>query len=66
MLVFDSGAPVELRAEGRSRLVLIGGPPIDGERHIFWNLVASSPQEIEAAKARWQNGDFPKVPGDEL
>jgi hypothetical protein len=65
MLVFAPGASVALRAVSDARVALIGGAPIDGERHIFWNFVSSSQARIEQAKRDWQEGRFPKVPGDE-
>ncbi|MBV8091185.1 MAG: pirin family protein [Alphaproteobacteria bacterium] len=65
MLVFAKGAEVALRATTDARVALIGGAPIDGERHIWWNFVSSSEARIEQAKRDWQEGRFPKVPGDE-
>jgi redox-sensitive bicupin YhaK (pirin superfamily) len=65
MLVFEQGAEVVLRALTDARLALIGGAPIDGERHIWWNFVSSSEARIEQAKRDWQDDRFPKVPGDE-
>ena len=65
MLVFTSGAEVHLRAETDARLVLLGGAPLDGPRHICWNFVSSSKERIERAKADWKAGRFPKVAGDE-
>lgn len=65
MLVFRPGAPATLRATSDSRVALIGGAPIDGERHIFWNFVSSSQARIEQAKRDWREGRFDKVPGDE-
>ena len=65
MLVFTPEAPATLRAVSDARVALIGGAPIDGERHIFWNFVSSSQARIEQAKRDWQEGRFPKVPGDE-
>lgn len=57
-------APV-LRAREASRLIMFGGAPLDGERHLWWNFVAGSKERIEQAKADWREGRFPKVPGDE-
>ena len=54
-----------LRARVASRLMLFGGAPLDGERHLWWNFVASSSERIELAKADWLAQRFPKVPGDE-
>lgn len=66
MLVFAPGADPRLRAETDARVVLVGGAPIDDERHIFWNFVSSSEERIERAKRDWKDGRFPKVPGDEV
>jgi redox-sensitive bicupin YhaK (pirin superfamily) len=65
MIVFRSGAAIRLTAIDRpARLVLLGGAPMDGPRHIWWNLVSSSRERIEQAKADWQNGRFRMVPGE--
>src|SRR5580704_14670811 len=64
MAVFHAGA-AEVRALVPSRFVLIGGAPVDGERHIWWNFVASTPERIERAKADWREKRFGVVPGDE-
>jgi redox-sensitive bicupin YhaK (pirin superfamily) len=45
--------------------MLFGGAPLDGERHLWWNFVASTRERIEQAKADWREGRFPKVAGDE-
>jgi redox-sensitive bicupin YhaK (pirin superfamily) len=66
MLVFTVGADVALRATTDTRIVLLGGAPIDGERHIWWNFVSSSKARIEQAKRDWKEGRFPKVPGDDV
>jgi hypothetical protein len=44
--------------------MLIGGAPIDGERHLWWNFVSSSRDRIEQAKRDWKEGRFPPVPGE--
>jgi redox-sensitive bicupin YhaK (pirin superfamily) len=66
MLVFAPGANVVLRAEAAARLVLIGGVPLGGERHLLWNFVSSSRERLERAKRDWREGRFPKVPGDDV
>jgi redox-sensitive bicupin YhaK (pirin superfamily) len=63
--VFAGGADVTLHATRASRIVLVGGAPIDGERHIWWNFVSSSKDRIEQAKRDWRDGGFGKVHGDE-
>jgi redox-sensitive bicupin YhaK (pirin superfamily) len=66
MLVFREDAPARIRAQEPSRVMLLGGARLDGERHIWWNFVSSSPERIERARRDWRDGRFPKVPGDEL
>jgi hypothetical protein len=57
--------PARLTATAASRVMLLGGAPLEGRRHIWWNFVASSPARIEQAKADWKAGRFPAVPGDD-
>ena len=45
--------------------MLVGGEPMDGPRHIWWNFVSSSKERIDQAKAEWKAGRFDTVPGDE-
>ena len=65
MIVFAPAAQVALHAITDARMALLGGAPLDGERHIWWNFVSSSKDRIEQAKEDWKKGRFPKVPGDE-
>lgn len=65
MLVLRPAAKVVVRSNEPSRLMILGGAPLDGPRHIFWNFVSSSKDRIEQAKDDWKNDRFPKVPGDE-
>ena len=65
MAVLRHGAEVTVEVEGPSRLMLLGGAPLDGDRHIWWNFVSSSKERIERAKDDWRNGRFGKVPGDD-
>jgi redox-sensitive bicupin YhaK (pirin superfamily) len=67
MIVLRPG-PASLRALAPTRLVVVGGTPLDGERHIWWNFVSSSTEQMEQAKRDWRDRDptrFPVVPGDE-
>lgn len=65
MAVQSGTSTPTLRAQEASRLMLFGGAPLDGERHLWWNFVASTRERIEQAKADWREGRYPKVPGDE-
>ena len=55
---------VILHATKECRIAVIGGEKL-GDRHIEWNFVSSRKERIEQAKADWQAGRMPKVPGDE-
>jgi hypothetical protein len=44
--------------------MLLGGEPMDGPRHIWWNFVSSRKERIEQAKADWKAGRFDAVPGE--
>ena len=66
LYIFKPGGAPQLRANRDSRVLLLGGTAPDGPRYIEWNFVSSSRERIEQAKAEWQTGAFPKVPGDEL
>ncbi len=65
LLVFKPGDRISILAVDQSRLMLLGGEPMDGPRHIWWNFVSSSADRIRAAKSDWKAGKFPLVPGDE-
>jgi redox-sensitive bicupin YhaK (pirin superfamily) len=60
MAIFAPG-PASLRAIQPSRVMLLGGARLDGERHIWWNFVASTKERIESAKEAWREGRFAKV-----
>ena len=65
LLVFRPGAEIVLSANGSAaRFMLLGGDPLDGPRHIWWNFVSSRPERIEAAKSDWKNQHFARVIGD--
>ena len=64
MALLDGGRTLEIRAATAARVMLLGGATMDGDRIIWWNLVASSQDLIEAAKERWRAQDFPRVPDE--
>jgi redox-sensitive bicupin YhaK (pirin superfamily) len=64
LAVLAPGATVTLRALGRLRAMLLGGEPFPTPRFIWWNFVASSEERIERAKERWEQRQFPAVPGE--
>lgn len=65
LVLLPPGARVTLASRTGADLMLLGGAPLEGERHIYWNFVSSSLDRIEQAKQDWVAGRFGKVVGDE-
>lgn len=64
LAVIDTDALPLLRSVGHSRVMLLGGEPLDGPRHIWWNFVSSSKERIEQAKTDWRESRIGQVPGE--
>ncbi|MCA3069403.1 MAG: pirin family protein, partial [Rhodocyclaceae bacterium] len=62
--VTAAGQPVLLESQQGCTAMLFGGAPLDGERFIWWNFVASSRELIESAKDRWTRQQMGQVPGE--
>jgi redox-sensitive bicupin YhaK (pirin superfamily) len=65
LLVLSEGEPVQVTTSAGASIMLLGGAPLPGARHIYWNFVSSSLGRIEQAKADWQAGRFGTIVGDE-
>ncbi|HXV11005.1 MAG TPA: pirin family protein [Burkholderiales bacterium] len=61
---FPAGGTAEIKATSPARFMLFGGARVDGDRHIWWNFVASSRDLMEEAKQRWRERRFPPVPDE--
>jgi redox-sensitive bicupin YhaK (pirin superfamily) len=66
MLIFRPGDRITVKAVKPSRIAIVGGAPLDGPRHVWWNFVSSRRERIEQAKEEWKKGWFGKIPGDEI
>ena len=64
MAIVCPGSPARLIAREDSHVIVIGGDPV-GDRHIWWNFVSSSKEQIDQAKAAWREMQFELVPGDD-
>lgn len=64
LLVFRPGDEIVVEATAPTRALLLGGEPLDGPRHLWWNFVSSRRERIEQAKADWQAGRFGSIPGE--
>ena len=57
---------LDARASSQARLMLLGGEPMDGPRHIWWNFVSSSKDRIDAGQGRLEGeAASSSVPGDD-
>jgi redox-sensitive bicupin YhaK (pirin superfamily) len=65
MMILAPNEDATIRGTGDTRVMLLGGAPLDGERHLWWNFVASDHARIERAKADWKAGRFGTIPGDD-
>jgi redox-sensitive bicupin YhaK (pirin superfamily) len=64
LIVLDEGARHRLHAKTPLKAMLLGGEPLDGPRHLWWNFVSSSKERIEQAKQDWLLNRFGHVPGE--
>ena len=64
LIVAAPGRGLTASAAAPARMLVLGGPPLDAPRHLWWNFVSTSKERIEQAKADWQSGRFAPVPGE--
>jgi redox-sensitive bicupin YhaK (pirin superfamily) len=64
LYVLRPGIRATLRSARGGHIMLCGGAPLDGPRHVFWNFVSSRRDRIEQAKQDWRAGRFPLPPDD--
>jgi redox-sensitive bicupin YhaK (pirin superfamily) len=64
MYVLRPGIAATLRSGAGAHVMLCGGAPLDGPRHVWWNFVSSRRDRIGQAKEDWRAGRFPLPPDD--
>jgi redox-sensitive bicupin YhaK (pirin superfamily) len=64
LLIFKPGDRISILSLTNARLMVLGGAPMDGKRHLWWNFVSSRKERIDQAKADWAAGRFDAVPGE--
>ena len=64
LYVLRPGIAATLRSESGGHVMLCGGAPLDGPRHVFWNFVSSRRDRINQAKEDWKAGRFALPPDD--
>lgn len=56
-------APLRAGTTG-ARCVVMGGAPLDGPRHIWWNFVSSRKERILQAAQDWEDDALGRIPGE--
>jgi redox-sensitive bicupin YhaK (pirin superfamily) len=64
MAVLQAGQAITATATQAARFVVIGGEPLDGPRHMWWNFVSSRKERIIQASADWEAQRMGQVPGE--
>ncbi|MDD3637738.1 MAG: pirin-like C-terminal cupin domain-containing protein, partial [Bacteroidales bacterium] len=64
ILVAKETKMCSLKLAPRSKVFLFGGEPFPEERHIWWNFVSSEKALIDAAKTKWKQQQFSRIPGE--
>lgn len=64
MAYLEPGSGASVYAAAGAQFVVIGGAPLDGHRHLYWNFVSSSKERIARAAEDWEQQRFDMVPGE--
>jgi redox-sensitive bicupin YhaK (pirin superfamily) len=64
LYVLAPGVAATLRSARGAHVMLCGGAPLDGPRHVWWNFVSSRRDRIQQAKEDWRAGRFALPPED--
>jgi len=64
LIVLKPSVDITIEATKCTRLLVLGGEPMDGPRYIYWNFVSSRKDKIEDAKNKWLQGSFPTISTD--
>ncbi|MBV9929846.1 MAG: pirin family protein [Alphaproteobacteria bacterium] len=64
LYVLRPGIRATLRSGSGAHVMLCGGAPLDGPRHVWWNFVSSRRERIQQAKEDWRAGRFVLPPDD--
>jgi redox-sensitive bicupin YhaK (pirin superfamily) len=64
LIIFKKGEEIKLTATEDVHGVFLGGEPLEGPRHIWWNFVSSSQERIERAKEDWKNQNMGIIPDE--
>ena len=64
MAVLKPGIAAKIEAGSVSKVMVLGGATLPGERILWWNFVSSSRERLNKAKKDWRENRFEAVPGE--
>jgi len=64
LAILEPGLAARIAAPEGARFAVIGGEPLDGHRHMWWNLVSSRKERIDQAKRDWAAQRMGAIPGE--
>lgn len=64
MAILAGATSIVNETHAPARFAVIGGAPLDGPRHIWWNFVSSTKERIIRAGQDWDAQQFDAVPGE--
>jgi hypothetical protein len=64
LAMLSGSETTKLSCPDGAHYVVVGGEPLDGDRHIWWNFVSSRKERIEQAKVDWTARRMGNIPGE--
>lgn len=64
MAILTEGNACRVRAGKASKVMLLGGATLEGERILWWNFVSSSRERMNKARKDWHEKRFDDVPDE--
>lgn len=65
MIVLEHAQSIHLQAKAGAHVVILGGDPLDGTRHVWWNFVSSRKERIRQAADDWAHQRLGHVAGED-
>ncbi|PRC92984.1 pirin family protein [Solimicrobium silvestre] len=62
--VIAPGSSTRIHSTSKTRLIVLGGEPLESKRWIWWNFVSSRKERIDQAAKDWQEQRMGSVAGD--
>jgi redox-sensitive bicupin YhaK (pirin superfamily) len=64
LAILAEGETVSIASSSAAQCIVIGGAPLDGRRHMWWNFVSSRRERIAQASSDWEAKRMGNVAGE--